>query len=292
MMNRDTKPAEVIGHDTHRLDLRIVHAPEPGTLTDTSSLFLSRTAKEIPAITAEQMREVDRIAIQETGPNLYQMMENAGRSLAAVTLETLQELSEKPLLDAQILILAGSGGNGGGGITAGRHLANAGFRTKLCLTAPDSLSGVPAEQLALYRHTGGTEISPAEALYFRADIIIDAMVGYSLKGSLRGITRELALAANQSQAPIVALDVPSGVNATTGEVHDVAIAPLKTLTLALPKTGMNKHNSGELLLADLGIPQETYRRAGITFISPFEGSAVVPIRKWEDSPAHCSKSLE
>jgi len=74
----------------------------------------------VPAVTTEQMREVDRIAVEETGPNLYQMMENAGRNLTAVALEMLGDGST----ESRILVLAGTGGNGGGGICAARHLAN------------------------------------------------------------------------------------------------------------------------------------------------------------------------
>jgi len=85
------------------------------TLTCTNIRFTA-SGMEVPAVTAEQMREVDRIAMQETGPNLFQMMENAGRNLAALSMELLGNGWQQ----ASYLVLAGSGGNGGGGICAGR----------------------------------------------------------------------------------------------------------------------------------------------------------------------------
>ncbi len=82
--------------------------------------FYSHEGIAVPAVTTEQMIEIDRIAMEETGPNLWQMMENAGRNLALFTIECLGVNWRK----AKIAILAGTGGNGGGGICAARHLAN------------------------------------------------------------------------------------------------------------------------------------------------------------------------
>ena len=96
------------------------------------------TDTEVPALTSSQMREVDRIAMRETGPNVFQMIENAGRSLAEMALERLGGDWQK----ARVVVLAGTGGNGGGGITATRQLANRGARVELCLAASDKLSEV------------------------------------------------------------------------------------------------------------------------------------------------------
>src|SRR5262252_6871963 len=78
---------------------------------------------EVPVVTTEQMREIDRIAVDETGPNLFQMMENAGRNLALQAMEVLGAKWSR----ASMIVLAGGGGNGGGGICAARHLANRGL---------------------------------------------------------------------------------------------------------------------------------------------------------------------
>jgi NAD(P)H-hydrate repair Nnr-like enzyme with NAD(P)H-hydrate epimerase domain len=82
--------------------------------------FMTELGADVPAVDSAQMREVDRIAVEETGPSLYQMMENAGRNLALLAMQLLDGGWER----AKVLVLAGSGGNGDGGICSARHLAN------------------------------------------------------------------------------------------------------------------------------------------------------------------------
>jgi len=98
--------------------------------------FLSASGIDIPAVTAEQMREVDHIAMQETGPNLFQMMENAGRNLAELAIELLEQGWQR----ASFLVLAGGSGNGGGGICAARHLPNRNLNVRLCLSESSHMS--------------------------------------------------------------------------------------------------------------------------------------------------------
>src|SRR5215472_12579270 len=116
--------------------------------------FFTDSNKKVPALTTAQMREVDRIAMEETGPNLYQMMENAGRNLAEMALERLGGVWQQ----SRIVVLAGTGGNGGGGITAARHLANRGARVELCLAVPDKLTEVAAWQRKIFQSTSGKEV--------------------------------------------------------------------------------------------------------------------------------------
>ena len=100
--------------------------------------FKTASGTIVPAISAEQMHQVDRIVVEETGPNLYQMTENAGRNMA-------MHIMEMKACDqhSTIVVLAGTGGNGGGGICAARHLANHGFVVFLALTHTDRLGDVP-----------------------------------------------------------------------------------------------------------------------------------------------------
>ncbi len=235
--------------------------------------FFTDAGIEVPAVTADQMREVDRIAMEETGPNLFQMMENAGRNLALLAIEVLGRGWEK----AKIITLAGSGGNGGGGICASRHLANRNASVKLCLADPSHLSEVVSFQRKVFGSTSGTEIDAKIVRKESVDLILDALIGYGLKSPPRGTAAELIRWANQTTASIVALDVPSGVNATTGEAIGDAIKARWTMTLALPKTGLLPENTGELFLADIGIPEGTYRRLGLSYRSPFGDRFSVPL---------------
>lgn len=220
----------------------------------------------VPAVTAEQMREVDRLAEEEFGLSILQMMENAGRNLALNVMDMLGAAS------GVVTVLAGAGGNGGGGLCCARHLHNRGFTISIILDRePEALSGAAASQLHILRVAGvkPVELSRAGGLIAQSDVVVDALIGYSLRGSPRGTVAQLIATCNQHASRILSLDVPSGVNATTGEISGVAIQPERTLTLALPKTGLVGMQE-DLHLADIGIPPELYGRLGVA-VEPFFG---------------------
>ena len=100
--------------------------------------------------------------------------------------------------------------------------------------------------------------------------MLDAVFGYGLKSAPRGAPADVINWANESSAPVLALDIPSGLDATTGEAPGIFISPRWTMTLALPKTGLKSDRTGELFLADIGIPAETYRRMGLKYRDPFQ----------------------
>jgi NAD(P)H-hydrate epimerase len=235
--------------------------------------FFTSTNQEVPALTTAQMREVDRIATQETGPNLFQMMENAGRNLAEVALESLGEDWQQ----ARVVVFAGTGGNGGGGITAARHLANRGVRVELCMAMPNKLSEVAAWQRKIFQSTSGKEVEFRSLESKGVGLILDALIGYGLESSPQGIFAELIRWANGASAPIISLDMPSGMDSTTGQTPGEFIRSTRTMTLALPKLGLAQAQAGETVLADIGIPVETYRRIGIAYSSPFGNHFRVPL---------------
>jgi len=227
--------------------------------------FRTDAGHVVPAITAAQMREVDRIAVEEFGLGLLQMMENAGRNLAGNVMEMLGTAA------GRVVVLAGAGGNGGGGIACARHLHNHGFDVAIVLDRDAAtLTGAPAAQLATLAAADLAPANPDEApgLVRRADLVVDALIGYSLAGAPRGRTAELIALCNASASRVLALDVPSGLDATTGETPGIVVRPDRTLTLALPKTGLARV-PGDLYLADIGIPPEVYARLGIALASIF-----------------------
>lgn len=222
----------------------------------------------VPAVSAAQMRELDRICLDETGPGLLQMMENAGRSLAELAMEKLRE---KPP-PSTLLVLAGPGGNGGGGLCAARHISNHGFPVHVCLVQPERLKQVPKHQREILASTPAEEITPGQLPQVEPGLILDALLGYSLVGPPGPPYAQVIEYANNSGVPILSLDLPSGLDPTTGEIPGVCIEAGWTLTLALPKTGLTNPLCGELFLADLGIPAEAFARLGVQYASPF-GSA-------------------
>ena len=204
------------------------------------------------------MVEVDRVMIEDFDIGLIQMMENAGRNLARATIE---------LFDPQrVWVAAGSGGNGGGGLVAARHLVNAGIDVRVTITRPASeLKGVPGRQLAILERMGvdirDTPEPEAPGPDAR-DVAIDALIGYSLRGAPTGPTEELIRAVNRAHF-VIALDTPSGLDVTSGETPGAVVAATATLTLALPKTGLRAAACvGRLLLADISVPRSVTEPLG------------------------------
>ncbi len=214
---------------------------------------------EVPAITAEQMEYVDRIAMDEFGLRLLQMMENAGRSLAATSLWMLEKQT------GGVLVLAGKGGNGGGGLCCARHLHNRGVSVALLLAGPEEeLGAAAAHQLAILQAAGLQVLYPSYArdAVRSAALIVDALIGYSLRGAPDGRVEELIELCQEYGGRVLSLDVPSGVDSTTGIAPGKAVRPERVLTLALPKTGLFPLDS-EVCLADIGIPREAFRAIGL-----------------------------
>jgi len=224
------------------------------------------TTSEIPAITTQQMVEVDRLMIEVYGIQLIQMMENAGRSLAELTRHRLGG----DVNGRKIAVLCGAGNNGGGGMVAARHLHNWGANIAVKpVFNPEKLKNVPAHQWGILQKIGVQDLK-IEHLS-RAEIILDAIIGYGLTGDPNGLAAEWIRMANRSGTPILALDSPSGLNMTTGLPGRPCISAAATMTLALPKTGLLEIAAqpvvGDLYLADIGIPPELYHQMGI-FVPP------------------------
>ena len=208
-------------------------------------------------LTEEQMVEVDRVMIDDLHIELIQMMENAGRNLARLILDLARPKTA--------IVLAGSGGNGGGGLVAARHLVNAGVEVSVGLTRPAAeLTGVPGHQLDILQRMGIT-ISPNNEtdLALGYDVAVDALIGYSLRGAPRGRTAAIIQQIPRTAATVVSLDTPSGLNVTTGETPGVAVQADATMTLALPKVGLRTASGvGDLYLADISVPPQVMRTLG------------------------------
>jgi len=226
----------------------------------------STTGLRVPALSAEQMREIDRIMVEDLHVDLAQMMENAGRGLA--------ELALRRFRPATVTVLGGPGGNGGGGLVAARHLANRGARVRVTLSHDRVLSPATAHQLDILSRMGisiGSEPSPA-------DLVVDALIGYGLRGDPVGRAAELIDWANASGRDVLALDTPSGLDVTTGRPATPCIRASATLTLALPKIGLlDAPETGDVYLADISVPPAIYQRLGISVPPLFDNDAIVEL---------------
>jgi len=223
----------------------------------------SEEQAKAPFITAAQMREVDRLMVEYYGITLFQMMEHAGRHLAH--LARVRFFDGNPR-DRRVLVLAGTGGNGGGGLVCARRLHNWGANVEVWLAAAAfRLTEVTRRQLEILEKLRvPIKVASSGETFPPAALVLDALVGYSLRGAPTGLTAALVEAANRSEAPVLSLDIPTGVDATTGEVYEPAVQANATLTLALPKSGLRapgaRRRVGELYLGDIGVPPALYAR--------------------------------
>jgi len=219
------------------------------------------------------MLEVDRVMEEDLGIGLTQMMENAGRGLARLAADRF--LGGDPR-GRRVLAVAGKGGNGGGVLVASRRLAAWGARVHVWLVSdPSELSSVPRAQFEILRRMEIPMQSPADpppveeafgVPSFQRGLILDGLVGYSLSGALRGKTAGLVRWMAGQEAAVLSLDVPSGLDGTTGQALEPTVNATATFTLALPKTGLLHEDArgwvGELYLADIGVPPGVYEPFG------------------------------
>ena len=229
-------------------------------------------ASTVPVVDTAAMAEVDRLAIEEYGITLLQMMEQAGSHLAEVVkLELGGDLRER-----SVVIAVGPGNNGGGGLVAARHLMNRGASVRVVLARPAlRMTEAGRHQLATLISMG---VSCCVATYdltdeeleqalARADIVVDAILGYNIHGAPRGEVERLVGFIVRSRRPVISLDVPTGVDPDTGESSGLAIRADATMTLALPKPGLltaaGIDRTGRLYLADIGLPAALYAQLGI-----------------------------
>ena len=216
---------------------------------------------DVPYVDTQQMIEVDRAMMEDYKIELIQMMENAGRNLAHLA---RQHFFEGNPIDKKVAVMAGSGGNGGGALVAARRLHNWGASVHVFLGQdPEKMTPIPSHQLGILQRmrvpgSGLAARVPNESF----DLVLDGLIGYSLRGAPYGLIAELIRWANGQDAPVLSLDTPSGVDTTTGTVFDPAISATATMTLALPKEGLRTPGVdmrvGELYLADISVPPDLY----------------------------------
>ncbi|MGB5812149.1 MAG: NAD(P)H-hydrate epimerase [Polyangiales bacterium] len=239
-------------------------------------------ASAVPCVTTAQMIEVDRAMIEDYGILLIQMMENAGRHLA--TLARIRFFEGSPQ-SKKVAVLAGSGGNGGGALVCARRLSAWGAEVEVFAThPPGSFRDVSGHQHAIVERLGvaiHTTLPSADAAF---DLVVDGIIGYGLGGVPRGSAADLIEWTRAQAARVLSLDVPSGIDTTTGTAFVPSVVADATMTLALPKSGLLgsavRRSVGELYLADIGVPPQLYRAPALGLDVPhlFAEGDIVRVR--------------
>lgn len=253
-------------------------------MIETMGGFPVSRASSIPSVTASQMAEVDRLAVEDFGIDILQMMEQAGSHLA----ELVRAEVGGDLRGRRVIVAVGPGNNGGGGLVAARHLANRGASVRVVLARPvNRLTDAGRHQLATLLQMS---IDCCVAIYdipddeldrefASADAVVDAILGYRAAGAPHDGVLSLVERLARASVPLISLDLPSGVDADTGEAAGAAVTATATLTLALPKPGLflgdGPLRAGRVHLADLGLPATLYRRLGVDDGTPFAQGRIV-----------------
>lgn len=243
---------------------------------------------------AEEMRKIDKRSIEEIGIPEVVLMENASREIYQALNDLLATVDNK-----EICILAGTGNNGGDAFAAARHISNAGAKVKIFVTGDtDKMSPSAAVNFNIACNMGlDTFVLKTEhdwdklALVLKlSDAVVDGMVGTGFSGVLRESVSRAVDMVNESGLPVLSVDIPSGVNADTGEVIGKAIKASVTLTLGAPKWGMlfspGANYVGKLLVDGIGIPNDILEDASIQQ-DLLTGSLVKPLIKTR--PLDCHK---
>ncbi|NQU18081.1 MAG: NAD(P)H-hydrate epimerase [Candidatus Saganbacteria bacterium] len=201
------------------------------------------------SITSQQAKDFDKFAQEELLIPSIVLMENAGRNTAKIA---SQMTSGK-----NIIIVCGKGNNGGDGLVAARHLINLQYNVKVyLLTNPDLLTGDAKINYEILKKMKANFEENLSALG-EGNLIIDAIFGIGLSSDVKEPYESVIGQINSAGKPVLSVDVPSGLDATTGKILGCAVNATKTITFVAAKTGFYKNDGskvcGEIVVADIGI---------------------------------------
>jgi NAD(P)H-hydrate epimerase len=203
-------------------------------------------------VSRDQMARIDEKVPEEYGISISRMMENAGYQIA--------EFIRSEIDPGGVAVYAGKGNNGGDALAAARRLHLWGYSVEVVL-ATRELDGIRREELEILEELGvDINMEKAEKNY---SVALDGLIGYNLNGDPRPPFDSMIEEINQHEK-VISIDIPTGVDADTGEKSSPAVEADYTVTLAMPKKGMDEWNSGEIWVADISIPPEAYKEFGFS----------------------------
>ncbi len=251
--------------------------------------------------TSGQMNEIDSRTINEIGIPGTVLMENASLKVVEEVLKSLGNAAGK-----SVFILAGKGNNGGDAFAVARHLFNMGADTKVYIVANKkdvkndaalNLNILEKMKVETVELLADFQIPQLETALKAADLIIDGVLGTGFKGKINGILEKAIELVNSAGKPVISIDIPSGVNGDTGETLGICVKADKTVTFALPKTGLVVYPgckfAGELIVADISIPKSVIESMDIKLNLMDAGfvSKLIPERYGESNKGDYGKVL-
>lgn len=232
----------------------MVHYEHPNRL-----LWLKMRQK---VVTVKQIQALDKIAIEKYGVPSLVLMENAGRSVAGEVIKRIKKPDA-----ARVCVICGLGNNAGDGFVVARHLINAGIRTKVFLVGRGSRLKQDAavhyrilKKLKYPVQEAWLKPAALEREISRADVVVDAIFGVGLNREVLKPFSGVIEAINEKAGKVISVDIPSGLDGTTGRVYGVCVNADVTVTFTFAKQGFFKgqgpRHVGKVVVADIGIPRK------------------------------------
>jgi NAD(P)H-hydrate epimerase len=245
------------------------------------------------------MAALDRRAQDEYGVPTLLLMEAAGRGV----FEAARRLAVNST--PRVVVVCGKGNNGGDGLVAARIMLAAGWRPIVVLLARDAeVSGDAAVNLQAARRAGveiinldSTAIPGLRGLISSADLIVDGLFGTGFRGPVAGLAAKTIEAINASGRPVLAIDIPSGVQGDSGGVDGLAVRASSTVTMALPKTGLllppGAGYTGRIWVVDVGHPRRLIEAAGVrtSLVTKQMVDVAIPRRRLDAHKGDCGRVL-
>ncbi|MBW2703729.1 MAG: NAD(P)H-hydrate epimerase [Deltaproteobacteria bacterium] len=222
----------------------------------------------IAVLSADEIRRIDKQSIEEIGIPGCVLMEVAGRAVA--------ETAEALIVDeGRVLVVCGKGNNGGDGFVAARHLLTHGHEVSCALLGEtDALQGDAAQNAQIFTNLGGVitaclDEDAIDSLAFDdLDLVVDALFGIGLSKDVTGLYAQVIDRMNASTAPLIAVDMPSGVSADTGQILGRGLRADVTVTFGAPKRGQlffpGADLCGDLHVVDIGLPPQAFEDKGLS----------------------------
>jgi NAD(P)H-hydrate epimerase len=244
------------------------------------------------------MRSIDRYAIETMGVPSLKLMENAGTAVTNLILSKFAGTGQK-----KAAIVCGKGNNGGDGFVVARQLAERGWEIVCFLLgrraelSGDTLVNINKVTSPVNEVVDGRGATALASALEDADVTIDAVFGTGFRGAARGLTETVIGQMNSTRKPIVSIDVPSGMDSSTGEVQGECIRATYTVTLGLPKLGFYMKDGpkkvGEVHVGEIGIPDEAISSAGVknNVLTKEEVARLLPVRAPDAHKGACGRVL-
>jgi NAD(P)H-hydrate epimerase len=248
-------------------------------------------------VTSSQMRNIDRKTIQGIGIPGLELMEKAGRGTAQVAREMLGDPENKV-----VVIFCGRGNNGGDGFVVGRYLSEWGAQVRFFLTArKNEIKGDAKVNLekAVELDLPIVEILQRDGIpdRIKGDLIVDGLFGTGFTGEITGYMKDIVEKINSSTIPILAVDIPSGLHADTGQFNGPCVKADRTVTMALPKIGHfffpGKGLSGGVSVVDIGVPPHVVEeeKISLNLVTEEDARTMIPRRPGDAYKGTCGRAF-